>query len=55
LLPACRVTDVIDRLPVLVQEEAVLVCRQVVPDADVREGTSEVDRHLLRRLSQTSA
>jgi hypothetical protein len=49
------VTDVIDRLPVLVQEEAVFACRQVVPDANVRESTSEIDRHLLRRLSQTSA
>jgi len=36
LLPAGRVTGVIDRLPVLVQEEAVFVCRQVVQDADVR-------------------
>jgi hypothetical protein len=54
LLPAGRVTDVIDRLPVLIQEEAVFACRQVVPGVDVWEGTGEVERHLLRRMRQTS-
>jgi len=32
LLPADGVTGIVDRLPVLVQEEAVFVCRQVVED-----------------------